>query len=268
MKRFAQLAVLAALAGTLGQAQAYTIDGDLSDWGLTQTGAASDWTPNANVDAWAVEDQTGNGTYLSPGWGGQKYDAEAIYLDISGGKLNIAIVTGHSPLTPQGGGSYAPGDIGIDFGINGSYEFGLETTGSNGNTAGTLYSVSSWGAGLWGASNQGPTSILAGAVAGVGDVDYTIAGESNMGIYSADKHYYYEASIPLSAFGANWGSGPFQVHWTMNCANDSIKVGVTDPNVYRHIPEPASLALLGLGFAGMLASRRRALKSIAGPSQD
>ena len=252
---------LAILPGLLAwglsmQAAAYTLDGNLADWGLTRTGGVADWTPNSQVKAWAVEDQTGGlNTKLNPGYGGQAYDVEAQYIDYDAQYLYLALVTGHNPLTPNGGNSFAPGDFAFDFGRDGSYEFGLETTGSNGNSQGGLYAVTQWGAGLWGAANEGPTSILAGNLLGMGEVIYTTTGINNMGIYAADRHFIYEARIPIALFGAYWGTGAFDVHWTMNCANDSLKV---DPVPGASVPEPGTLALLPLGLLAMTrVSRRR-----------
>jgi hypothetical protein len=238
------------------QAAAYTIDANLADWGLHRNGNAADWTPQVLTKAWAVEDQTGGrGTYLTPGYGGQAYDVEALYIDYDATYLYLAMVTGHSPLTPNSGGNYAAGDFGIDFGRDGSYEFGLETTGSNGNIKGGLYAVSTWGAGLWGAANEGPTSILNGTLLGMGAVAYTTTGVNNMGVYQTDKHYFYEARIPVALFGDFWGNGDaFDVHWTMNCANDSLKV---DPVPGATVPEPGTLALLPLGLLGMFGMARR-----------
>ncbi|MDP1864536.1 MAG: PEP-CTERM sorting domain-containing protein [Thiobacillus sp.] len=238
------------------QVSAYTIDANLSDWGLARSGKVTDWTPNASVKAWAVEDQTGGlGTRLSPGYGGQAYDVEALYVDYDAQFLYLALVTGHNPLTPNVGNNFAPGDFAIDFGRNGTFEFGLETTGSNGKTKGGLYAVTQWGAGIWGAANEGPTSILAGNLLGLGEVAYTTTGVANMGIYAADKHFFYEARIPVALFGSHWGAGDFDVFWTMNCANDSLKV---DPVPGASIPEPGTLALLPLGLLGMTwFSRRR-----------
>jgi len=240
--------------GVSVQAAAYTIDASLADWGLSRIGSATDWTPHALTKAWIVEDQTGGlGTRLTPGYGGQAYDVEALYVDYDAQYLYLALVTGHNPLTQNNNGHFAPGDFAIDFGRNGSYEFGLETTGSNGKTRGGLYTVSQWGAGLWGAANEGPTSILAGTLLGMGDVAYTTAGVNNMGAFTEDWHFFYEARIPVALFGAYWGGDPFDVSWTMNCANDSLKVDLPGASV----PEPGTLALLPLGLLVMIGLARR-----------
>ena len=60
-------------------------------------------------------------------------------------------------------------------------------------------------------------------------------------------------SVDLSlSRDAGWDGSAFNIHWTENCANDSILV---DPGQY--VTEPGSLALLGLGLFGMMGLRRR-----------
>lgn len=235
---------------------AYVIDGKPWDWGIHQTGNASDWLPNASVKAWAQEDQTGSAsTYLNPGYGGQKYDAEAIYVDWDSNNVYLGLFTGLPPGTKNSGGDFAPGDFAFDFGDDGTYEFGLVTTNSLGRAKGGLYKDVSWAKGLW--NDTTPTAVLSGAFAGRGSLSYLSGGYTNIGTFKNDTHYFIEASIPVELFGSYWGtSGPnqkFYLQWTMQCANDVIGV---DPPV--QVPEPSSALLVALGMGSLTWMRRRA----------
>ncbi len=269
-KTLMHLIIAASMLSSAGaQATTIAIDGNLADWGLKQTGQASDWTPNSNIvpnaSQYTVEDQTGNANVrLFPGWGGQAYDAEALYVSLDSSFLYLALITGLSPNTQDNpaNNSYAPGDFAIDFGQDGSYEFGIQTTGAD---AGKVYSVSTWHYGLWNVSGNHqptnpdlmhPTSIKTGSQTGVGSLIYTSTPFKNMGVYTNDQHYVIEAAIPLSSFAGY--SGKFDVHWTMNCANDWIQA---DPELT--VPEPGTLALLPLGLLSLMALRRRKLASAA-----
>jgi hypothetical protein len=242
----------------VSSAHALVIDGNLSDWGVHHNGNSADWTVNSSFAASTVEDQTGNSsTYLNPGWGGQAYDAEAMYVTWSASSLYIGFATGHSPNTPQnpGGNSYGPGDIAIDIGNNGTWDYGIELQGNGGFTQGRVYASPTFAPGVV-ASN--PTSLTGGTgVGSLGSVVYTTTGQNGYGQYTSDNHYFYEIAVPLSAFGGNLGVGTtFKVHWTMNCANDVITV-TTTRNTTSKVPLPGTLALLPLGLMGMAALRRR-----------
>jgi len=263
------IASLIALTSHSAQAAVINVDGNLADWGLQRNGNANDWHPASALGLtqglnYVVEDQTGgSGVRLYPGWGGQAYDAEALYVYQNAGHLYLALVTGLSPNTPNNPGqnSYGPGDIAIDFrnsGSPGSFEFGIQTTGAH---AGDVYANVTWDYGLWDVNGKynptnpdpnHPTSILSGIQVADGDLVYTNNYFTNMGAHKNDRHYVIEAAIPLSAFAGY--SGEFDVHWTMNCANDSISA---DPVLSASVPEPGTLALLPLGLAGLAALRRR-----------
>ena len=255
---------LAAHAGTI------TIDGNFADWGITNNGTAAGWTPKAGV-LFIVEDQSNaNGGYLNPGWGGQAYDAEALYLSWQTKAngltyLDIALITGHDPSTPTGGNSYGRGDFAIDFGRDGTWDFGILTA----NRSATLHqgdvvatTNANWATGLWSAPavyDPAHSSYVTSVTDGtdVGDAALAISSSFvNMGTLGG-KHWFYEVEIPVADFGSYWqGANPaeaFDVQWTMLCANDVITL---DPPLA--VPEPAGLALLlgGLGLAAGTARRR------------
>lgn len=256
------------------------VDGNLADWGITRTGSAGDWTPNAGIH-YTIEDQTGGiSTYLNPGYGGQAYDAEGLYTTFQGSKLFIGLATGHNPLTLNNpaGNSYGAGDFAIDFGKNGIFDLGINVkfvAGAGGvlesfGVQGGVYANPTWTYGLWNpAGNQvaltnadknHPTSLIGGTLIGNANMSFTTVGQNNYGQWKNDLHYFYELSVDTALLmAAGWdGHSSFNVHWTQNCANDSILVDTP-----AYVSEPVSLALMPLGLIGMAAVRRRRMKAKA-----
>lgn len=122
--------VLCSSAGAAGLISGITVDGSLSDWGVTipSNGSADGlWAPTlqpglgvGSGDGWIAEDTSGS--FNGPSYGGQDFDAEALYTGIQNngngtGTLFVTLVTGFDIAGESSGSNrYFAGDIFIDFG--------------------------------------------------------------------------------------------------------------------------------------------------------
>lgn len=271
MKKMIKLALAATLGlGLSGLAQAAIIaDGNLSDWGLS-----NQWTPSGNANGngtythgaykiyYSVEDYiTGNNGQVIPGYGGQAYDAEALYVTWDINTLYIALVTGHDPNTSQnpGANSYGAGDFALNFwsgsSNDGSYEFGIQNTKTIGGSSANVYKTTNtdWNTDpIW---NTGAVTSLKNPITGTlqGTASLWIQAQPNSTMGSNANRWIYELSVNRSLFqGLDDPNSKLNVSWTMNCANDIIGSDPTTP-----VPEPATLALLGLSMPAVAWRRRQ-----------
>jgi hypothetical protein len=266
MKRrwFLGIVILGFIFLSANSARAYTIDGNLGDWGVDpSTPGAEDWVPNPGI-YYEEEDTTSD--FLDPGWGGQIFDSEAFYLTWDDTNLYLALVTGF-PNSSTGvlynSKYYSAGDIAIDFGVNGTYEYGIEI-GSHSpeyaypeswwaysGTQGDIYKDITWrysddvpGAPI-NMHYTGTPPTLVGSVLG-GEIEFQYLNSYPNGDPLYD-HWVVEMSIDRGVFGDDWDNY-MRAHWTQTCSNDITNVTT---------PEPMSLVLFGTGAIGILFGLKR-----------
>lgn len=276
-------ALLVALAPVAAQASV-VVDGNLfttpTEWNIDKATLKA-----SGGVSYVVEDYFYGTPNPGEPYGGQAYDAEALYMQVQGGTLYIGMITGYNPAD----GDYAPGDFLFDFGQDGTKDYALVVNNTNFNYAfddvlGSTDPLAGRGlldvGGLYKITNQNqlfktgtPGNPLVGLNCGgvpgpqfvatydcasnpqnssnLADVAITLSNES-LGADPSDspwvKHYMWEVAIDVSEFGADWGQS-FSLSWTMYCGNDVIE-----------IPAPGTLALAGLSLLGLGAARRRKQK--------
>jgi len=273
------------LALSAGAAHAFTVDGDLSDWGVSVVdNNGSDFVVSSNPSILGVhvEDQndTSNSGYLGPNSGGQNYDAEFMGVAYENGKLNIAISTGQRP--DNGFSYYSPGDIRIQ--TNDGTVFGIEVGGGAGDGAGSTITEGADGS-FYGTNGSGYTTghtALAGQTAGsvwsgatwftdtIGAPLHEVQFKKDGGTFEGTADYVYtrnddttqhaviELSLDWSVIADNAGIDASILHvmWGPACGNDILEVTIVE-GFTEEIPEPGTLGVALFGLAGLAWMRRR-----------
>lgn len=284
-------------------ADGITADGKLNDWGLfanftnqrttwlpdgsnggktTQNGntyytASGNYTYGVYQIYYAIEDYTGGGDgWVNPGWGGQKYDAEALYVTWDAANLYIALVTGHDPNTKQNPReeSFSAGDFALNF-WNGAddktYEFGIRTPHQKNNIndpskpfTTSVYKTTNadWLTQTWvGSVGTAVTSLDMSQLTAqdrLGQASMSIKKSPNRIGPGSGSHWIYEISVAKDLFGdAFKNNSGLNVSWTMNCANDIITV---EDDLPVTVDEPPVWAMLGLTLPVAFWRRRRSAK--------
>jgi hypothetical protein len=281
-------------------AAALTVDGDLSDWGITvadgNNSNFSNPTPGIGLVNSFTEDQNdfaGNNGYVGPNYGGQNYDAEYMGIAVQGTTMYLAIVSGQRP--DNGLTRYSPGDIYLTtpVGIVG-IEVGGGPGGGAGNAitegaAGSTYNLKSngytesygttdaaqtagsiWADADWTMDPIAPGSPVQmninGASSKIGDADYVYTRNDQ-----TNQHAVIELALDITNLLDEDGEGLIGIHWSPSCGNDVVMAffQASMPPTSVEVPEPGSAIvwLVGVGAIGVMRARKRATKRTAIRSQ-
>jgi len=256
-----------------------TVDGDLSDWGLVP---GTDYDAYPGIHSWVEDfvDYNNNG-YVGPGYGGQPYDFEGLYVSIEGDNMYVAMILGMPPTgsgavsqpggTPNNSPFYYPGDLAMDLNGDGFFEYGLELTGHSDNTKG---GVAGNGEYTYDPSKKGNLYRILNShgwnkglkISGYTEAEINhrredaleLAGNTQVEYLSSDdpEHYVVETFIPLQLLEYDPDSD-FYLHWTQTCGNDMGDLFFSLPEDIPPsiIPEPLTVLLMCFGLSGLFLKR-------------
>jgi len=253
-------------------AQAITVDGDLSDWGVTP---GSDWEPDipgveSIVEDWPVSESK------SPGI--EECDVEAFYV-LDGYKIGepnyvyFAVVLSMPPNgTDYYGHRLITGDLALDPDNDGDYEYGVKLTdgvycdsGSGSDcdcnaetctvdgSLGDIYEVTEWGLinpARISQDNWDWANIISGNKVGKSEnISYVMISWTD----NPDKpNYVIEIKMSKSQIGMR-GKGTANLVSLVSCTNDVAKI----IKFQYEIPEFVTLAIPAVLIIGMLYFFRR-----------
>ncbi len=223
-------AALFAVFALVSPVAAYTIDGDLSDWGVTPF---TDWVPNNGTIDY-TEDNAPLGADIGSGSipsGGELFDLEAIYFDDDGaigvaGNAYFAVVTS----MPEGGSAsvgwssnYTMGDLALDIDNDGVNEYGIKILGPG---KGMICHNPKWkNATMPGPGTGYPYEFTCD------NPDSNVTGYANV-VYASSAvtesvippTYIIEISAPKSALGSPSQYQMSHTDVTLSCGNDLIRI--------------------------------------------
>lgn len=251
-KKVVFLALLGLALASTSRANLYTIDGSLSDWGVTPF---SHWAPNPPANY----TETDNVNFYHAAAYSESYDVEAMYFDNDAQNFYFGVVSSYG---------IASTDLGLD--LNGDM-----TISQHGVVTGLEYAIHLNGADMgqvvynptwsnttlfqWADGWQGSPYKAAGG---------TLVGSATVGVAyyptmepGADpcETYILEVAVARSLFPGNGGGDGDLVgaHYSVWCGNDSINLLGdinTPPIPPEHLlPIPGAMILGSLGFLSSLS---------------
>ncbi len=245
------LAVLIMIAMSAAAA-AYTIDGDLDDWGVDPSSGY--WS--ADPPAYSVYDNwrrgpSSTGSIHNPGI--EQCDVEALYVaDINDSYLYFAVILsmppdGYDYYDDDGVHHLIAGDLALNMDNNDTsgefgYEYGIKLTNDSRTVSGTIgdvFYMPDW-------ERLNPevaqncaefSNMVNGTYTGHADVVYKLYED-----WSWDNgwsNYVIEMKVPKSALGVT-GNGTADIQATVSCTNDVLTI---EDFEYSEIPEFHTIAI-------------------------